>query len=160
MVWKVEMEMVDHIRQWSNQQIETEYSDVDIVIEIQDGRCKLILEGESLNINKVFYLVWEVLFMYDGYFYKPLKWSVDGEEKEANNLIRTGFYQSGYTWISFSFLLGRAERDLSEKILKNFDKMRNEGKENLKMTKSVVNAFFYLHSEGYEKINESHRLSL
>lgn len=28
------------------------------------------------------------------------------------------------------------------------------------MTKSVVNAFFYLHSDWYEKINENNHLSL
>ena len=123
-------------------------------------KCSMVLEGESETVKKAFYLVWEVLCLYDGHFYKPLNLVIDGEEKCAESLIKVAFYKPGHNWISAAILLGRAERNLSEDVLKAFDKMRNEGKEDGKMTKSVVNAFFYLHSDGYEKINEGHRLSL
>ncbi|MCM1267841.1 MAG: hypothetical protein NC302_08055 [Bacteroidales bacterium] len=154
------MEIGDYIRSWSNQQIRTEFESVDISIEIKDRKCSMILEGKAETVKKAFYIVWEVLFLYDGYFYSPLKLTIDDEEKNIDDLIRVAFYKSGRQWISSAILLGRAERNLSENVLKKFDKMRNEGKENEKMTKSVVNAFFYLHSDGYEKINEDHRLSL
>ncbi|MBD5508683.1 MAG: hypothetical protein HDR05_11730 [Lachnospiraceae bacterium] len=160
MVWKVEMEIGDHIRSWSNQQIKTEFEGVDISIEINDRKCNMILEGKSESVKKAFYIVWEVLFLYDGYFYSPLSLTIDDEEKNIDDLIRAAFYKSGHHWISAAILLGRAERNLSENVLKVFDKMRNEGKKDEKMTKSVVNSFFYLHSDGYEKINEDHRLSL
>ena len=160
MVWEVNMEIGDHIRTWSDQQIRTRFEGVDISIEIKDRKCSMVLEGESEAVRKAFYLVWEVLCLYDGYFYSPLSLTIDGKEKSVDDLIRVAFYKSGHHWISASILLGRAERNLSENILKAFDKMRNEGKKNEKMTKSVVNAFFYLHSDGYEKINEGHRLSL
>lgn len=160
MVWEVVMEVGDHIRSWSDQQIKTGFDGVDISIEIKDRKCSIILEGESETVRKAFYLVWEVLFLYDGYFFEPLRLIIDGEEKSVDSLIKAAFYKSGYNWISSAILLGRAERNLSENVLKAFDKMRNEGKKDEKMTKSVVNAFFYLHSDGYEKINEGHRLSL
>lgn len=160
MVWEVEMEVGDHIRSWSDQLIKTEFDGVNISIDIKDRKCNMVLEGESETVSKAFYLVWEVLFLYDGYFFEPLRLIIDGEEKSVDSLIKVAFYKSGHNWISSAILLGRAERNLSENILKAFDKMRNEGKKDEKMTKSVVNAFFYLHSDGYEKINEGHRLSL
>ena len=160
MVWEVEMEVGDHIRSWSDQQIKTEFDGVNISIDIKDRKCNMVLEGESETVSKAFYLVWEVLFLYDGYFFEPLRLIIDGEEKSVDSLIKVAFYKSGHNWISSAILLGRAERNLSENILKAFDKMRNEGKKDEKMTKSVVNAFFYLHSDRYEKINEGHRLSL
>lgn len=36
MVWEVDMEIGDHIRLWSDQQIKTGYDGVDISIEIKD----------------------------------------------------------------------------------------------------------------------------
>lgn len=160
MVWEVEMEVGDHIRSWSDQQIKTEFDGVGISIEIKDRKCSMILKGESETVQKAFYIVWEVLFLYDGYFFEPLRLIIDGEEKGVDSLVKAAFYKSGHSWILSAILLGRAERNLSETVLKAFDKMRNEGKKDEKMTKSVVNAFFYLHSDGYEKINEGHRLSL
>lgn len=46
MVWEVDMEIGDHIRSWSDQQIRTEFAGVDIVIEIRDRKCNIILKGE------------------------------------------------------------------------------------------------------------------
>lgn len=46
MVWKVEMEVGDHIRSWSDQQIKMGFDDVDISIEIKDRKCNMVLEGE------------------------------------------------------------------------------------------------------------------
>lgn len=160
MVWEVEMGVGDHIRSWNDQQIKTGFDGVNISIDIKDRKCNMVLEGESETVPKAFYLIWEVLFLYDGYFFEPQRLMIDGEEKSVDSLIKVAFYKSGYNWISSAILLGRAKRNLSENILKAFDKMRNEGKKDEKMTKSVVNAFFYLHSDGYEKINEGHRLSL
>ena len=128
MVWEVEMEVGDHIRSWSDQQIKTEFDGVNISIDIKDRKCNMVLEGESETVSKAFYLVWEVLFLYDGYFFEPLRLIIDGEEKSVDSLIKVAFYKSGHNWISSAILLGRAERNLSENILKAFDKMRNEGK--------------------------------
>lgn len=49
---------------------------------------------------------------------------------------------------------------MSPDVIKKYATLRNTGMKQKKMTKAIVNAFFYLHSESYEKINSNHRLSL
>lgn len=86
-------------------------------------------------------------------------------EKEAKkksldeDLIKLELYKTDKKWYS-SELLGRSERDLSTDVISRYDKFRNESISEKKMTKSVVNAFYYLTSESYGKINVNHRLSL
>ena len=95
MVWKVKMETTDKVRTWTDQKIKTQFLDVDITIEIKDKKCVILLDGKSENVERAFYIVWEVLFLYDGYFYKPSAFIIDGEEKEVDSLIKVAFYQSG-----------------------------------------------------------------
>ena len=77
----------------------------------------------------------------------------------CKELITLPFYKTDKMWYC-SELLGRAQRDLSSEVLEKYDKFRNTGISDKKMTKSVVNAFYYLNSENYGKINVNHRLSL
>lgn len=158
MKWTVKMKVKDYVRDWSDQKLHTEYKGVSVDIEIKDISCEIVLLGKS-NIEEVFRLVWELLFLYDGYFYEPVSFEVDGEIKDAKELIRVAFYRTDKKWYS-SELLGRAERDLSTEILEKYDIFRNTGMVDKKMTKSVVNAFYYLNSENYGNINVNHRLSL
>ena len=55
---------------------------------------------------------------------------------------------------------GRNERDLSTEVIEKYAEFRNAGITDKKMTKSVVNAFYYLHSNAYKDINSNHRISL
>ena len=82
-----------------------------------------------------------------------------GNEKDCEELIILPFYKTDKKWYR-SELLGRAQRNLSPDVLGKYDKFRNTGISDKKMTKSVVNAFYYLNSENYGKINVNHRLSL
>lgn len=77
MRWTVKMKVKDYVRDWSNQKLHTEYKGVSVDIEIKDTSCKIVLLGKS-NIEEVFRLVWELLFLYDGYFYEPISFNVDG----------------------------------------------------------------------------------
>lgn len=95
MVWEVNMEIGDHIRSWSDQQIRTEFEDVDIVIKIRDRKCNIVLKGGSEAVKKAFYIVWEILYLYDEYFYSPLSLTIDGKEKSVDYLIKVAFYKSG-----------------------------------------------------------------
>ena len=158
MRWTVKMKVKDYVRDWSDQKLHTEYKGVSVDIEIKDISCEIVLLGKS-NIEEVFRLVWELLFLYDGYFYEPVSFEVDGEIKDAKELIRVAFYRTDKKWYS-SELLGRADRDLSTAILEKYDVFRNTGMAHKKMTKSVVNAFYYMNSENYGNINVNHRLSL
>lgn len=158
MKWIVKMKIKDYIRNWSDQEIKTEYKGVCADIKIKDTNCELILEGDE-NIKTVFQLIWELLFLYDGYFYEPISYEVDGHKKDCKELISLPFYETDKKWY-YSELLGRSQRNLSSDVLEKYDKFRNTGISDKKMTKSVVNAFFYLNSENYGKINVNHRLSL
>lgn len=157
MKWFVELEVKDHIRDWSNQNIEMDYNSITAIINIQDRRCGITLEGD--DVEESFYLIWELLFLYDGYFYKPLHFWENDIEKDVKQLLRFNFYETSKQWYN-SELLGRGNRNLSSDVISKYATLRNTGMKQKKMTKAVVNAFFYLHSEGYEKINSNHRLSL
>ena len=69
MKWQVDMKVKDYIRNWSDQEIHTEYKGVTANIKIKDNNCKLELEGEE-NVKIVFQLLWELLFLYDVLFGK------------------------------------------------------------------------------------------
>lgn len=158
MKWIISMKIKDYVRNWSNQEIETKYEGVDVRVSIRDTTCIIILEGDE-NVEKTFRLVWELLYLYDGYFYEPISYDVDGIKKNPEDLIMLDLYKTDKKWYG-SELLGRSERDLSTDVISKYDKFRNESISDRKMTKSVVNAFYYLTSEAYGKINVNHRLSL
>lgn len=158
MRWIINFKVKDYIRNWSNQEIHTEYAGVSIDIIIKEISCKMVFEGET-GIEDVFRLVWELLSLYDGYFYEPLSYKINGKDKEVKELISLGFYKTDKKWY-YSELLGRAERNFSPVVLEKYDLFRNMGMTDKKMTKSVVNAFYYMKSENYCNINVNHRLSL
>lgn len=158
MKWNVVLKVKDYIRSWSDQTIDTKYKDVSVHIEIKDLECHMCFDGEE-NIEETFYLLWELFFLYDGYFYVPISLEVDGKEVDTQRLIRVPFYVTDRQWYE-SELLGRGERDLSAEVIERYALFRNTGMKDQKMIKTIVNAFFYLHSEAYGRINSNHRLSL
>lgn len=158
MKWTVNMKVKDYVRNWSNQEIHTEYKDVTIDINIKDTNCMLVLEGNQ-SIENVFRPIWELLSLYDGYFYEPISYEVDGSIKNSEELIKLAYFKTDKKWYE-SELIARSKRDLSTDVIEKYDKFRNEGMADKKMTKSVVNAFYYLKSKDYGKINVNHRLSL
>lgn len=158
MEWTINMKVKDYVRNWSDQEICTEYKNVRAVIKIKDTDCVISLVGEKY-VEEVFYLIWELLYLYDGYFYEPLSYKIDGEVRNSEELIKVPFYRTDKQWYS-SELIGRSKRNLSTKVLEKYDIFRNADIGNKKMTKSVVHAFYYLNSENYGKINVNHRLSL
>ena len=93
MKWQVDMKVKDYIRNWSDQEIHTEYKGVTANIKIKDNNCKLELEGEE-NVKIVFQLLWELLFLYDGYFYEPISYEIDGVKMECKELITLPFYKT------------------------------------------------------------------
>ena len=138
MKWMINMKVKDYVRNWSDQEIYTEYKGISADIKIKDTNCVLFLEGDE-NIKDVFRLIWELLFLYDGYFYEPVLYEVDGHKKNCKELITLPFYKTDKKWYN-SELLGRSQRDLSSEVLKKYDKFRNTNISDKKMTKSVVHA--------------------
>lgn len=80
----VNMKVKDYVRNWSNQDIHTEYAGVIIDINIKDTNCMIFLEGNQ-NIEDVFRLIWKLLSLYDGYFYEPIYYEVDGKKGIEKN---------------------------------------------------------------------------
>ncbi len=76
MKWNVVLKVKDYIRSWSDQTIDTKYKNVSVHIEIKDLECHMCFDGEE-NIEETFYLLWELFFLYDGYFYVPISLEVD-----------------------------------------------------------------------------------
>ena len=152
------LKVKEYTSKWSDQHISTEYKGISINIDIKDTECIMTFEGDN-DHESIFRLIWELLFLYDGYFYEPYLYEIDGCQHNCNKLITLPFYHTDKSWHS-SELLGRGERDLSSDVLRRYDIFRNTGISERKMTKSVVNAFYYLSSENYRKINVNHRLSL
>lgn len=158
MKWIVKLKVKDYVRNWSNQKIHTAYKDVSVEIDINDLICTMILEGKE-HIKEVFYLVWELLSFYDGYFYEPILYEVDEHILSCDELFLVAFYKTDKLWHG-SELIGRSQRNLSTYVIEKYDKFRNAGISDKKMLKSLINAYFYLNSENYGKINANHRLSL
>lgn len=52
MKWIVNMKVKDYIRNWSDQEIHTEYKGVTANIKIKDTNCKLELEGDERVIRE------------------------------------------------------------------------------------------------------------
>lgn len=118
------------------------------------------LEGNAEDVIEVLRGIWELLFLYDGYFYRPCKYNVDGVDENAEKLYFLSFYKTGKIWRNCASTLVGADKDFSEKRVLVYNEFRNKGRTSGTMLKSLINSYFYIHSEAYERINVNHRLSL
>lgn len=115
---------------------------------------------EESSAVKVLRLIWEIIFLYEGYFYALTKYMVDDKEKEPKELYFLSYYKCGKTWRNAAASLIKNKIDINSERLLKYYIFRNTSRDSGKLLKSLVNAFYYLHSEAYEKINVNHRLSL
>ncbi len=100
-------------------------------------------------------LVWE-----DGYFYKPLLYSVNGKPHNLKELVIINYRITDDKWIQSSMLLCRNKRIITKQILEKYRAIRYLSRKDCSMNASMFSAFFYLISEAYSKINLEHRLVL
>ena len=146
---------------WCNQNIHVEYNGCICSIDIKVNYCKIEIYGLiKEDIDKCFYAIWEILALYDGYFYRPIKYLIDGIEYKADSLYRVKMYKTSKEWIDSAVLLGRNSRSFSNEIIDQYILLRNQDRENGKLTRTVLNSFFYLHSEAYEEVLIEHKLSI
>ena len=89
MISKVVFEIKNSIRGWSDQKISFSAKNINNVsIIIKDIRCELVVDGSSEDDNlQYIILIWELLVWEDGYFYKPISYSVDGGEKVIDSRL-------------------------------------------------------------------------
>ena len=122
-------------------------------LEQETERFIISLEGDSLDVIEVFRNIWELMFLYDGYFYTPCKYVVDGADENVKKLFFLSFYNTGKTWRN-------CDKDFSEERRLKNGELRNKSRTSGDMLKTLINSFFYIHSEAYEGINVNHKLSL
>ena len=116
--------------------------------------------GDEECVIAMLRLIWEISFLYEGYFYSPDRYWVDGSLKNVNDLYFLSYYKSGKIWRGSSLCLATEKMDYSKELILKYKKMRNTGRESGVLYKTLINSFFYLHSEAYDGINVNHRLSL
>lgn len=147
--------------EWCDQIISDIANGIKFQIIIQDGKCEIELVGEHENeLNDMICLIWELLALYDGYFYIPVKAEYNNVEGDICELFKTKMYRTSRIWIDCAIPLARNRRCINEEIINKYKAFRECGRDNQRMSKSLINAFYYVKSESYEKINVEHTLSL
>lgn len=129
-------------------------------VEQESQKFIVSLEGSVENVIDMLRNIWELAFLYDGYFYKPCKYNVDGVDEDVEKLFFLSFYNTGKTWRNCASTLMGSDKDFSEERILKYSEFRNKGRAFGDMLKTLINSFFYMHSEAYERINVNHRLSL
>lgn len=160
MKYRMEYGLKKYQNAWSDQQIGGMFENVEYQINIQDEVCDMELIGNDLSsIEGLCRILWEILSLYDGYFYMPTMCKVDDVEKDIGDLHKQ-YYKTSQIWIDNAVLLGRNQRCMTEEIISTYRHFRSMGRGNQKMSKSMINAYYFVKSESYEKINVEHTLSL
>lgn len=145
---------------WSDQKISFMMKDdTKIDIEMKKTDCRLILEGKK-ELKELFYAIWEMLAWNDGYFYALIDYKIDGIQQDIEDIIRLPYYITDPKWIKSALLIGRGNRDISERSITKYIDIRKMGRKQKSMNSSMIASYFFLHSEAYEDVNIEHRLVL
>ena len=95
---------------WSNQIIRTSIDGVDVNLDINDEKCHILLASAESEIWDIFYGVWEILALYDGYFYTPISAMVDGTPFDIERLYGMKFRKTDSFWRTGATLLAENNR--------------------------------------------------
>lgn len=145
---------------WSDQKISFMMKDdTKIDIEMKKTDCRLILEGKK-ELKELFYAIWEMLAWNDGYFYALIDYKIDGIQWDIKDILRLPYYITDQKWIKSALLIGRGNREISEKTITKYVEIRKMGRKQKSMNSSMIASYFFLHSEAYEDVNIEHRLVL
>lgn len=136
------------------------YQNVSGKVEQTAQRFTVLLKGDEEDVIDVICNIWELAFLYDGYFYTPCKYIVDGVEENIEKLYFLSFYNTGKIWRNCASTLVGSDKNFSKESMLRYSEFRNRCRTTGEMIKALINSFFYIHSDAYEKINVNHRLSL
>lgn len=162
MHFDVKFELKRYSSKLSDQLITTEINSVATKIIIENENCIIQLAGSNReDIERIFYSVWELLALYDGYFYLPIEWMIDGEsENDLSKIFKKNFRKTAKFWKQGATLLGENERLIDESVVRNYTSFRSRGRQQGKMFSSIVNTYFWVISDSYREVNIEHKLSL
>lgn len=158
----VDFILKNNIIAWSDQKMDFIMEDKTLFhLGIKKNKCELcICGGSEERVKELLYATWELLVWYDGYFYTPISYKVDGVEHELTELININYYITDKKWASSAQLLGRNKRGISAKTLDYYLNIRYKGRKEKSMNMSMFSSYFYLMSESYANLNIEHRLVL
>ena len=162
MISKVIFEIKSNVRSWSDQVISFSTKEIkSVLINIKDTMCELSVDGnnEDDNLNNII-LIWELLVWEDGYFYRPINYYVEDNEKSVDALISINYRIIDKKWISSAILLCREKRQIDENIINKYKQIRYLDRKKQSMNASMFSSYFYLLSESYSNVNLEHRLVL
>lgn len=147
---------------WSNQECNTVMPDgARFTFSYKEKNCHIKIDCTTEDrAMQLLYTIWELLCLYDGYFYKPIQFFIDEQEKCVQELFKLNKYITAKEWISSATLLGRNERDLSQKIVEKYIELFSQDRKEKSMNSSMMSAYYYLKSDAYSKINIEHKLVL
>lgn len=139
-----------------------------ITISSSGKMFSLIVEGnDEGRLDDLIYGIWELCCLYDGYFYKPIKYVIDNVVSPPAQLIRLKFYETDKKWTKPGLMLRRdGAMPLGEEIIEKYIHVRHHGRKCVegeaikKLTLPMINSFFYIFSASYSDIILEHRLSL
>ena len=94
--------------------------------------------------KEYFYMIWELLALYDGYFYRPLRYTVDGVERDVEDLFAIKMYKMDQKWIDSALLIGRNQRNFSEKLILNYKAIRDSGRKQKSMDRSLIFSHYHI----------------
>ena len=116
--------------------------------------------GDSETRRAIILYLWEMCFLYDGYFYEPKSYS-DGETAiSLQCLFPLDFYKSSRAVVRSARPLCQSDRDITATTLDAYSKLRDSGRKQGHMWRELINAFYYVCSERYSGVLVDHRLSL
>ena len=129
-------------------------------IKQENERFILELVGEKEEVLCILRSIWELASLYDGYFYRPVNYVIDGEEQTVKDLHFLSYYNTGGIWMSSAVALAGSNKDFSNERISKYNSFRNQSRPDGKLIKSMINSYYYLRSDRYEGINVNHRLCL
>lgn len=135
-------------------------SNIIAIIRQESDKFILNIQGEKNDALSMVRSIWELASLYDGYFYDPENYTIDGVKQKTDNLYFLSYYRTGNLWKHFAMTLVGADKDFSLERITMYNEFRNKGRAEGQLCKSMINAFYYIHSKNYDGLNVNHRLSL
>lgn len=157
-----EFEIKQYNPRWSNQECNTVMPDGAKFTFCCKGKVCLIQIDSTTEDRamQLLYAIFELLCLYDGYFYKPIRFFIDEQEKSVQERFKLNKYTTANKWISGATLLGRNERDLSSIIIQKYIELFSQDRKEKSMNRSMISSYYYLKSDAYSNINIEHLLAL
>ncbi len=151
-----------HRESWTDQnKVTFEYGNCNIAISwMADTVTVQVAGGNDSKHDEITRGLWEMCFLYDGYFYKLESYSNDDCEQPLERLGCLDFYRSSVDVLRSAAPLCKSNREINARTFTTYMGLREGPRTNTTMWRELIHAFYYLCSDAYSKNLVDHRLSL